>query len=94
VEAVKRKPTVRQVYALAAALCERAGEQFPETSDGASELIERLRIESGHPAPRLEDTPLRPRGRGSRRRRDRSGGGHGADRLASMIAKNLAEELR
>ena len=60
-EAVERKPTVRQVYALAAALCERAGEEFPETSDGASELIERLRIENGHPAPRLEDTPLRPR---------------------------------
>ena len=90
-EAVKRKPTVRQVYALAAALCERAGEEFPETSDGASELIERLRIESGHPAPRLEDTSLRPRRRG---RRGPSGGGHGADRLASMIAKKLAEELR
>ena len=27
------KPTVRQVYALAAALCERAGEEFPETRD-------------------------------------------------------------
>lgn len=93
-EALERKPTVRQVYALAAALCERAGEGFPETSDGASELIARLRIESGHPAPRLEDTPIR-RGRGSsRRRRGRSGGGHGADRLASMIAKKLAEELR
>ena len=90
-EAVKRKPTVRQVYALAAALCERAGEEFPETSDGASELIERLRIESGHPAPRLEDTSLRPQRRG---RRGPSGGGHGADRLASMIAKKLAEELR
>ena len=95
-EAVERKPTVRQVYALAAALCERAGEQFPETSDGASELIERLRIENGHPAPRVEDTPFRPRRRGSRGRRGPSagGGGHGADRLASMIAKKLAEELR
>jgi hypothetical protein len=55
------KPTVRQVYALAAALCERAGEEFPESRDAASELIERLRIENGHPAPRLEDVPFRPR---------------------------------
>jgi hypothetical protein len=52
-----RPPTVRQVYALAAALCERAGEEFPETLDAASELIERLRIDNGHPMPRLEDTP-------------------------------------
>jgi hypothetical protein len=52
------RPTIRQIYALAAALCERAGEEFPETRD-ASELIERLRIENGHPAPRLEDTPAR-----------------------------------
>jgi hypothetical protein len=49
------KPTVRQVYALAAALCERLGEEFPESRGDASELIERLRIENGHPAPRLED---------------------------------------
>jgi len=46
-------PTVRQVYALAGALCERTGEGFPETRAEASELIERLRIENGHPAPRL-----------------------------------------
>ncbi|HKY12200.1 MAG TPA: hypothetical protein VJL85_02550 [Gaiellaceae bacterium] len=56
-----RKPTVRQVYALAAALAERLGEEFPATAAEASELIERLRIENGHPAPRLEDTPPRPR---------------------------------
>jgi hypothetical protein len=48
-----RPPTVRQVYALAAALCERAGEEFPESVDEASELIERLRIENGHPEPGL-----------------------------------------
>jgi hypothetical protein len=89
--AVKRKPTVRQVYALAAALCERAGEEFPETSDGASELIERLRIENGHPAPRREDTPRQPRQ--PRRRGRRRGGGGGVDRLASAIAKRLAEEM-
>jgi hypothetical protein len=53
------KPTVRQVYALAAALCERMGEEFPESRAAASELIERLRTENGHPAPRLDDTPLR-----------------------------------
>jgi hypothetical protein len=50
------KPTVRQGYALAAALCERRGEEFPESRGDASELIERLRIENGHPAPRLEDS--------------------------------------
>ncbi|TMK33049.1 MAG: hypothetical protein E6G64_05330 [Actinobacteria bacterium] len=61
-------PTVRQIYALAAALCERMGEEFPETREGASETIERLRMENGHPAPRLEDTPSRPRGK--RRRRE------------------------
>ena len=63
------RPTIRQIYALAAALCERAGEEFPETRGVASELIERLRIENGHPAPRLEDTP--PRGPPRRRRRAR-----------------------
>jgi hypothetical protein len=47
------KPTVRQVYALCAVLCERHGEEFPETRVEASELIERLRIETGHPAPSL-----------------------------------------
>jgi hypothetical protein len=55
------KPTVRQVYALAAALCERMGEEFPESRGDASDLIERLRIENGHPAPRLEDVPPRIR---------------------------------
>jgi hypothetical protein len=77
---------VRQVYALAAALCERAGEEFPETRDAASELIERLRVENGHPAPRLEDAPLRPR-RGHRpgRRPD--------ERDASRVANELAREL-
>ena len=62
-----RRPTIRQVYALAGALCERLGEDWPETRTAASELIERLRIENGHPAPRLEDTP--PRARPVRRRR-------------------------
>jgi hypothetical protein len=52
-----RKPSVRQIYALAAELCERMGEEFPESRQAASELIERLRIENGHPAPRLEDVP-------------------------------------
>jgi hypothetical protein len=77
------QPTIRQIYALAAALCERLGEEFPETREAASETIERLRIENGHPQPRLEDVPLR-----SRRR------GRGADRLATLIARKLAEELR
>ena len=52
-----RKPTVRQVWALATVLCERADEPFPETRVAASELIERLRLQTGHPAPRLEDLP-------------------------------------
>ena len=73
------KPTVRQVYALAAALCERAGEEFPQTRDAASELIERLRTENGHPAPRLEEVPpFRPRGR---------------RRGASRVAKELVDEM-
>jgi hypothetical protein len=76
------KPTVRQVYALTAALCERAGEEFPETRDAASELIERLRTENGHPAPRLEDVPFRPR-KGSRR----------AGRAASRAASDLVREM-
>jgi len=78
---------VRQIYALAAALCEKAGEEFPQTREAASELIERLRLENGHPAPRLEDLPpLPPR----RPRRGRSG----ADKLARRIAAEVARELR
>ena len=77
------RPTVRQIYALAAALCEKAGEEFPKTREAASELIERLRIENGHPAPRLEDIPIPP----PRRRRGRGG----ADKLARRI---VARELR
>jgi len=50
-------PTIRRIYALAAELCERAGEEFPETREAASETIERLRIEKRHPAPRLADSP-------------------------------------
>jgi hypothetical protein len=80
------KPTVRQIYALAAALCERAGEEFPETRDAASELIERVRIENGHPAPRLEDVPFRLRGR----RR----GGPPDERGASHVASELAREMQ
>ena len=79
----KRKPTVRQIYALAAALCERAGEEFPETGEAASELIERLRIENGHPAPRLEDVPFRRRGRRGR-----------AEDAGSRVASELVREMR
>jgi hypothetical protein len=81
------RATVRQIYALAAALCERAGEEFPETREAASELIERLRIENGHPAPRLEDAPFRPRSRRWKRR-------GGDDRRASAAAAELAREMR
>ena len=80
-----RRPTIRQIYALAAALCAKVDEPWPETFDNASELIERLRIESGHPAPRLEDLPPpRVRRRGRR----------GADKLARRIAAEVAHELR
>jgi len=75
-------PTARQIYALAAALCERIGEDFPVTREAASETIERLRIENGHPAPRLEDTPFRPRRRSRRR-----------DRAAGDVAGRLADEM-
>jgi hypothetical protein len=86
---MKGRPTIRQVYALAAALCERAGEEFPETRDDASELIERLRIENGHPAPRLEDVPPRLRSGRSRRSRER---GEWA-RSSSVAAKELVDEM-
>jgi len=81
------KPTVRQIYALAAALCERTGEAFPETFEEASALIERLRLENGHPEPRLEDVPFRP----VRPRRGRLGGR--SDRRASTAAAELAREM-
>ena len=55
------RPTVPQVYALAAALCARADERFPETRAEASALIERLRREIGHPAPALEDARRPPK---------------------------------
>jgi len=87
-------PTVRQVYALAGALCERAGEAFPETRAEASELIERLRIENGHPAPGLSDVPLRRRRR-RRRRRGVGRTGLGAHYWrASEVAAELAREMR
>jgi hypothetical protein len=82
----KPKPTIRQVYALTAALCERAGEAFPETRDDASELIERLRTENGHPTPRLEDVPFRPR---ERRRRPAKG-----EKEASRAATELVGEMQ
>ena len=62
-------PPVRQIYALAAALRESAGEPFPERREDASELIERLRRQIGHPAPRLDDARSSERGRGRRGRR-------------------------
>ena len=86
-------PTVRQVYALAAALCERVGEAFPDTREAASELIERMRLEIGHPAPRLVDTPLRRRRRRRRRRVGRTGLGAHYWR-ASEVAAELAREMR
>jgi hypothetical protein len=80
-------PTVRQIYALAAVLCAKAEENFPATRAKASALIERLRTEQGHPAPRLEDVVLRRGSRSGPRPR-------GTEKLASAIAARLAEELR
>jgi len=50
-------PTVRQVYALAAVLCQMVDEEFPKDREAASVLIERFRRELGHPNPRLGDSP-------------------------------------
>ena len=46
-------PTVMQVYALAAALCTFTGQEFPRTREEATDLIERIRIDIGHPEPSL-----------------------------------------
>ena len=78
------RPTVRQIYALAAELCDRIGEEFPQTRDAASATIERLRIENGHPAPRREDAPLQRRRRRGQRRRDPD---------ASEVAARLVDEM-
>ncbi len=60
----QRRPTVAQVYALAAALCGLHDVPFPETRVEASETIERLRRELGHPEPALGDGPQRQRSAG------------------------------
>jgi hypothetical protein len=52
-------PTVRQVYALAAVLCQLCDEEFPKDREFASQLIERFRRELGHPNPRLDESPRR-----------------------------------
>jgi hypothetical protein len=56
------RPTVRQIYALAAVLCAMCDERFPETQEQASELIERFRRETGHPEPGLQDARPPPPG--------------------------------
>jgi hypothetical protein len=71
--------------ALVAAFCERVGEDFPRDRASASALIERLRLELGHPQPRLEDVPLRGR---------RTTVGRGTAKLARAIAAEVARELR
>ena len=80
-------PTARQIYALAAALCEKAGEPFPDTLADASAQLERLRTELGHPAPHLVDCP-QPRRRSQRSFR------RGSDLLASEVAEHLVREMR
>ena len=41
------RATVRQIYALAAVLCERTGESFPQSRSEASAMLDRLK---GKPA--------------------------------------------
>jgi hypothetical protein len=77
------KPTVRQIYALARVLCELCDEEFPQDRAAASELIERFRRQLGHPNPRLEDTPRRPRRKGS-----------GSSKFAAAVAARVVQELR
>jgi hypothetical protein len=54
-------PTVRQVYALAAVLCQMVDEEFPKDRETASQLIERFRRELGHPNAHLDESPHRAR---------------------------------
>jgi hypothetical protein len=63
----RRGPTVRQVYAIAAALCAKLDEPWPETFDEASQLIGRIRTEIGHAQPRLEECASRRRPKWARR---------------------------
>jgi hypothetical protein len=89
------RPTVRQVYALAGVLCNGAGLAFPRTRGQASTLIERLRTDTGHPAPRLADAPVRPSpARGRRRRGRRHGAGWHDEWRASEAAAELVTEMR
>jgi tellurite resistance protein len=44
-------PTVRQIYAIAAALCEQVGAEFPRDRGAASRLIKELRGEDETNAP-------------------------------------------
>src|SRR5262245_54110257 len=86
-------PTERQIHALAAALCDQAGEQFPPDRGSAAALIERLRRAQGHPTPALTGAPPRSASvrTGSRVRDPRR---KGTDRLARAIADELIRELR
>jgi len=89
------RPTVRQVYALAAVLCDGAGLAFPRTRGQASTLIERLRMDTRHPAPRLADAPIRSsRRRGRGRRGRRRFAGQRDDWRASEVAAELVGEMR
>ena len=89
------RPTVKQVYALAAALCDGAGLAFPRTRGQASTLIERLRMDTGHRAPRLRDLPAQssPR-RGGRRRARRRAREWNDQWRASEVAAELVSEMR
>jgi hypothetical protein len=87
------QPTVKQVYALAAVLCDGAGLAFPRTRGEASTLIERLRMDTGHTAPRLTDTPVRSSPRRGRRRRGRRVEGSNHEWRASEAAAELVSEM-
>jgi hypothetical protein len=76
----RRRPTIRQIYALAHALCAKTGEEFPESFADASALLARVRREIGHPRPDLDD---HPRLRRPRRRR----------RIDAILHDEIVDEL-
>ena len=78
---VDAPPTVKQMWALAAALCERDGFEFPQDRAAASKLIEQLRRDAGHPTPGLGTSTVGRRP------------GRGTDKLARAIAAEVAKEL-
>jgi len=51
------RASVKQIYALAAVLCERTGESFPQTRSAASEMLDRLKGKTAASAITENDVP-------------------------------------